>query len=475
MFSSLRGRLFTSTLVILMLFLGGAGLGLDQAYRSSLENGANEQLQLHLYSLLSAANEIDGKLFLPEALQEPRFNELNSGLYGAVISDDSAQLWSSESSLGVGFTEVAPLSPGETRFGIVKADVDASFYQLAFGVVWEGVGGVEHIYTFLVRENVDRYQVQSASFRNELWRWLAGLGVFLLIAQWLVLRWGLSPLGVLARQVALIEEGQTQRLEGRFPLEIARVVNNLNQLVAHEHRQRERYKNTLGDLAHSLKTPLAVLRGSSGEIQNASSHDDSQGHAQNQAQKYDAFAEVVDAQVTRMDQIVEYQLKRAVASGAVQLGKSVAVSAAAEKLLSTLDKVYRDKQVRSSVNNSLPIGGELMFAGDEGDLLEIMGNLLDNAYKHCRNEVKLSLFQGDADHVGVLLFDDDGDGVPAEIGEQILRRGVRADTETPGQGIGLAVVQDIVMGYQGKISINRSSSLGGASIRVELPCVVSSA
>ena len=454
MFSSLRGRLVGSTFVILVLFLGGAGWGLNKAFTSSLENGAREQLQLHLYSLLTAANEIEGKLYLPEALQEPRFNILSSGLYGAVVESNGKPLWRSGSSLGLDVSSSEPLLPGKTSFSTVTLE-GTSFYQLSFGIVWEGAGGEEYTYTFVVTENTQRYQVQSETFLDVLWKWLLGLGVLLLVAQWLVMHWGLSPLSVLAKQVALIEKGESQCLEGSFPLEISPVVNNLNQLVAHEHRQRERYKHTMGDLAHSLKTPLAVLRGA-GSI--ASDKQD--------------LSEVVETQVKRMDQIVEYQLKRAVASGPVQLGKSVAIDKTAEKLLSTLDKVYRDKQVAASIQNDLPDGSSLNFVGDEADLMELMGNLLDNAYKHCHHVVEITLRQGASNQEGVICIDDDGEGIPESVGEGVLARGVRADSATPGQGIGMAVAQDIVTGYQGSIDIERSSEFGGASIRLVLPCFI---
>ncbi len=464
MFTSLRGRLFSSTLIILVLFLGGTGWGLHQAFTHSVKQGAQEQLQLHLYSLLTAGNEVDNLLYLPEVLQEPRFNTLSSGLYGAVLSgqkpdkkqenEERVSVWLSGSSLGVDFSSVEMLLPGGTQFDTVFDD-GTTFYQLALGIVWEGAGGIERTYTFVVREDVERYQAQLTSFLDVLWKWLLGLGLILLVTQWLVMQWGLSPLRLLAQQVALIEKGESQRLEGRFPLEISPVVNNLNQLVAHEHRQRERYKNTLGDLAHSLKTPLAVLRGATSLTQSA-----------------DVLPEVVESQVKRMDQIVEYQLKRAVASsGAVKIGKAVIIDVACEKLLSTLDKVYRDKKVHASIEREGLKAEALKFIGDEGDLLEIMGNLLDNAYKHCDQEVKVTLKLGEQQQQAVLLFEDDGQGIPEEVGERVLNRGVRVDTVMQGQGIGLAVVQDIVTGYQGKVSVGRSAVLGGASIFIEIPCV----
>lgn len=451
MFSSLRGRLFSSTVIILVIFLGGTAWGLIRAFTTSIEKGAEEQLQLHVYSLLSAANESGGRLSLPEALQEPRFNVLSSGLYGAVASDDTGFFWRSASSVGVDLGTMAPLSPGQTQFSTVLLDADIAFYRLGFGVVWEGDGGVEHRYTFVVMESVDRYQAQLDAFQDVLWQWLLALGAILLVSQWVVMQWGLSPMATLAQQVALIEAGKTQQLEGRFPKEISPVVNNLNQLVSHEHRQRERYKNTLGDLAHSLKTPLAVLRGA--------------------REQEESLPDVVERQVDRMNQIVEYQLKRAVASRAVQLGKLVCIEQACQKLLATLDKVYRDKGVNASIHNDLESAQRQQFVGDEADLLEVMGNLLDNAYKHCQHTVQVHIVMKEgSEREGVIRIEDDGAGIPEALRQQVLHRGVRADTATSGQGIGMAVVHDVVTGYQGDVSIMSSTALGGTSIHVQLPC-----
>jgi two-component system sensor histidine kinase PhoQ len=253
-----------------------------------------------------------------------------------------------------------------------------------------------------------------------------------------------------AADLAEIEAGRRTELIGHYPRELRGLTDNLNALIRHERSHLERYRHTLDDLAHSLKTPLAVLRGTL----------DSGGSNQE-------FQHSVQEQVDRMSQIVQYQLQRAATSGRTTLTAPIALLGAVQKITASLDKVYAGKQVTCR----LRIDDKAFFHGDEGDLLELLGNLLDNAYKSCRQHVVIS-GQPLVDHrysTGLIIYvEDDGPGIPLDMAQSVLQRGVRMDTATPGQGIGLAVVQDIVRIYKGALEIG-SSHLGGARLTVHLP------
>ena len=214
-----------------------------------------------------------------------------------------------------------------------------------------------------------------------------------------------------------------------------------------ERRRLTRYRNTLDDLAHSLKTPLAAMRALLAE----SREDGTPGPEE-------AFGRELD----RMDQRVSYQLRRARAGGATGLGvEPVAIEPVVHDLVATLDKVYRDK----GVSCELDIAPRAVFRGDAGDLSEILGNLLDNAYKYCRRRVLVTVVAF-ADGVTIEVGDD-GQGVSEVIAAKLFERGTRADESVPGQGIGLAVVRETVELYQGTLTVGRSA-LGGAEIRVSL-------
>lgn len=447
---SLRARLLWVSLSLLLLFLSLTAWVLDQAFVRSIENNARSQLQLHIYALLTAAEEVDGKLRLPEVLQEPRFNQLNTGLYGWVVNKSGNQLWQSGSAIVDALTAVKDLSPGEKLFEKVN-QTGAERYQLSFAVVWEGAGGEEHFYTFIVAEDAVLYESQIAGFRHALWAWLSGMAAVLLLVQFAITTWGLKPLKEMAMNLSRIEKGDADRLEGQYPKELSGVVTNLNLLIDHERRQRERYKNSLGDLAHSLKTPLAVVKG---------------GLSASRSQ--DELKRLINEQTQRMDDIVAYQLKRAMAASPVNLAQRVAVRPLVERMAGALHKVYRDKDVvfASELND------DLNLAGDESDFYEVLGNVLDNAFKHCSKKVRVLGEVTDntelSHKTAVITIEDDGKGIPEAQWSEVLNRGIRADTSLPGQGIGLSVVKDIVESYGGSVSVGRSG-LGGAKISISMP------
>ena len=453
---SLRARLLWVSLTLLLLFLSLTAWVLDQAFVRSIENNARSQLQLHIYALLTAAEEVEGKLFLPEALQEPRFNQLSSGLYGWIVDKKGNGLWQSASAIGDALTQVSELAPGEKQFEKVN-QTGAERYQLSFAVLWEGAGSQETFYTFIVAEDAALYESQVSGFRRALWGWLSAMAIVLLLVQFAITTWGLLPLKTLAFNLRRIEKGESDQVEGEYPKELNGVVTNLNLLIEHEHRQRERYKNSLGDLAHSLKTPLAVVKGSL-----------------NLTSDQTELKKVINEQTERMDSIVAYQLKRAMAASPANLSQKVMVASLVERISGALEKVYRDK----GVTFLCELPEDLLLAGDESDFYEVLGNVLDNAFKHCLGLVRISLgadssADTSADSTTDLItisIEDDGKGIPEAQRDEVINRGVRADISVPGQGIGLSVVREIVESYSGNISVS-GSRFGGAKIDIYFPKV----
>jgi two-component system sensor histidine kinase PhoQ len=210
--------------------------------------------------------------------------------------------------------------------------------------------------------------------------------------------------------------------------------------LAQERARQTRYRNALADLAHSLKTPLAVLRGA--------------------IDQPEALRGAVDEQSARMLRIVERQLQRAGAASAAVTAPPILVRPLVDRINASLSKVYRDKNVR--VCNH--IDPSLRLRCDEADLMEILGNLLDNAFKWCRAHVEI--LGSKEGHSWVLSVHDDGPGINARHLGRILQRGGRADESAPGHGLGLNVAADIAEAYQGQLRIG-SSMLGGAAVIVE--------
>lgn len=442
---SLAARVALGVCVVLIVFIAGAALALERAFENSARSALQERLLGHIFLLMAAA-EVDpqGRLSMPPSLPEARFSVPESGLYGQITDADGKVIWQSESNLGVDARFAAMLAAGERAFRELRDSGGRAYLMASFGIRWASENAA-HGFTFNVAEELSGLSTQVARFRRTLWAWLGAMALLLLIAQVAVLRWGLRPLRAVSAEISAVEAGQQERLLGDYPRELEPLTQGLNELLRHEHGQQKRYRDALSDLAHSLKTPLAVLRGLISEQQG----------------ERGASATLAE-QVARMDHIVRYQLQRAATSGWAGLSASVPLRPLVGKLLSTLQKVYADKAVR--VDLELP--DELSLRVDEGDLMELMGNVLDNAYKWCRTRIRIDAIRDEGNIT--IRVGDDGAGVNPSLAQRILQRGVRADEQVPGHGLGLAIVRDILQAYEGGIEI-AASTLGGAEVRLSLP------
>ncbi|MGB5651978.1 MAG: ATP-binding protein [Sedimenticolaceae bacterium] len=285
---------------------------------------------------------------------------------------------------------------------------------------------------------------EQAAFRETLWLWLGGAAVLLLIAQTLLARWGLAPLRAMSAAVRRIESGESTGIEGPVATELRGLSENLNSLIRQNRQRQERVRNSLADLAHSMKTPLAVLRGA----------------AEQQADRN--FKEQITEQTRRIDEIVSYQRQRAAVAGTSSVTRPIPVTPILRRLCASLDKVHHGR----SLSCKLRLPGQAQLRADEGDLFELFGNLLENAYRHAKAQVRVSVLEPGRQ----MQFDieDDGEGIDDQDVERLLQRGERADQRHQGEGIGLAVASEIVSQYGGELRILRSD-LGGARISVLLP------
>ncbi|MDX1736063.1 MAG: ATP-binding protein [Halioglobus sp.] len=435
---SLRSRLLAANLVLLPLFLGATGYYLERGFRLSLDSAADERLQVQLLALMAEA-DFDQELVMPAQLLEARYNQANSGLYAVITDGENNSRWVSSSAVELGVEKLSglagKLSSGERHFK--RRD---TLYHAAWSVIWQ-TDSTEVPLTFHVFESTLPAAAQLSSFRASLLLWLGGAAVALLAGQLLVMYWGLRPLQDVARDIAAIENGEVDRLGGAYPLEVSTLTYNLDSLLASEKQRRERTRNTLSDLAHSLKTPLSVIRS---------------------ADPGDAdYLEIVAEQTDLMEAIVGYQLQRA-SGGTHSLLRMVTIAPVVERLRDSMQKVYADKHMQFD----LRVDSGARFRGDERDLMEILGNLMDNACKYGRSRVSVCVRRS-----GSGLFfavEDDGRGIHPDLREAIRDRGARADSTPPGQGIGLAVTADILASYNAELSIHESE-LGGARIEVRVP------
>lgn len=443
---SLRTRVALSGTAVLAVFVLLTSLALERAVRDAVLSARQDRLQAQIFLLMAAGEEEPEGLVFPNALAESRLTLPGSGLYAKVLNALGDPIWQSPSAIGAETPTPLPLPPGERRFEQTAGRDRHDYLNLAFGITW-ATGPTPQDYTFVVLEDAGAFRSEVAQFRASLAGWLGVMSMLMLVTLVLILRWGLKPLRRVASEVAAIESGGQTQIQGRYPAEIRALTDNLNALLAHERARQRRLDNTLGDLAHSLKTPLAVMRGALAEWQRQTPSKD-----------------LLEEQLARMGHIVDYQLQRARTGGqaAAALAPPVPIGRAAERLIGSLAKVYRDKEVAIQ----LEIEPTAVFRGIEGDLLEMLGNLLDNAFKWCRSEVRVGARTAKGSLT--LTVEDDGVGVPPEQVLRLLERGARADEATPGHGIGLAVVREVCDAYGGTLRIDRSP-LGGARCRLLLP------
>lgn len=438
--------------VILAAFLGTTGIILERSFSSSAEEALKERLQAHSVVLI-ASSDIDvrtGQLNLLHALPEVRFFAENSGLYAKILSNSGQVLWKSPSLGDMPLPVEAGMERGKSRYQKLTSSDGFPVMSYRLGVTWGDDVPVNEGYTFIVAESMVRYEQQLLAFRQSLWGWLSGVALVLLVMLALILRWGLSPLRRVAADLADIEQGRCLELHGEYPRELRGLTDNLNSLIRSNREHEERYRASLGDLAHSLKTPLAVLRG----VVDASRSNS------------ESICTTVDEQVERMNQIVLYQLQHAATSGRTALLAPVALDHLMDKVLNALRKVYADKNVQCDAQISL----DMPFRCDEGDLMELLGNLIDNAFKWCSARVIVQVtdvIEGDSKYIEIVVMDD-GPGIGKSDVATALARGGRLDSDVSGHGLGLAMVKNVVELYGGKLEIGQSD-LGGARVAVLLP------
>jgi two-component system sensor histidine kinase PhoQ len=455
---SLSTRLLASVSVLLVVFFGITIVALDLVFQDQAERAERDRLHVQLLALISASEE-DGSGGLqpsPQQLAETRFKNPGSGLYGEIRRTDGRTMWRSLSLTGTQLElSTTKLKSGESRFGQLHQADGSTVLAYSMGIQWEFNNRRTRSFVYSVAENLEPYYANLQRFRGRLFWWFGLLMALLLGALAILLRRLLAPLRQVEHEIEAIETGELTELGGGYPRELLGITTNLNALLRSERERLARYRNTLGNLAHSFKTPLAVMRNLLAAP----------------ATKSLAVAAQLDEQVGRMDDIVKYQLKRAAASGGTGLGSApVDVRAALEALRGALLKVYFDKGIQCE----LQVAEGCLFYGDREDLTEIGGNLLDNAFKWARGKVRLSaqrLSSPTARREGLLLtVEDDGPGIPEAERDRVLDRGARLDERVSGQGIGLSVVRELAQLNGGAIAIAQST-LGGAQIEVRLPPV----
>jgi two-component system sensor histidine kinase PhoQ len=447
---SLTRRLLLTVFTVIVVFFALTVTLLDYLFRQTSERSLRELLDAQMVALIAAADPDGPESVTPTAVLETRFDTPGSGLYAEIRSASGESVWRSQSTTGSDVQFGPPLEGGERRF--FYTEIAGKPIRLAVasrGIVWD-LHGEPARFTFSIASSLETYEAQVASFRQQMVGWFVSLALLLVATLALLLRWLLRPVRQLEREIKQVEAGEREQLGEHWPRELAAVTSNLNALLEGERTRIKRYRDTLGNLAHSLKTPLAVMRQSLGATEPNT-------------------RATLDMEIDRMTGIIEHQMKRAAASGGVLLGQApVEVNPVITDLRAALLKVYGNKDLLFET----AVEAAAQFIGDRADFTELLGNLLDNACKWARGRVRVQVTvdspAADVRKALHLVIDDDGPGIAEADRARVLQRGGRADEATPGHGLGLAMVHDTVELYGGALRID-ASPLGGARFELRLP------
>lgn len=438
---SLVMRVMLSAFFVLFIFTLIVVSILDHGNKNKIIESYKKQLELNVYNLLAISEFEKGELQIASFFSDLRLNDTEGDLIAFVLNDSDNRIWDSFSAKRVDF-EVPPEGElGKPFFAMLESNDKQTFLSQSLSVIVDDEKNAQQL-TFVVALNTRAYADEVLNYREKLF--LGSLVVIgsVLVLQGIILFFGFQSLTKITDDLKSISIGKKTQLDGRYPKELQSVSQAINQLIESERAQKERYQKSLADLAHSLKTPLSVLQAYTESLDNKS---------------------IFSEQIERIDQIISYQLQRASHSGPGLALAPVDIKSVVKEINKALEKVYFQK----NISLALQMTEHCKFYGDKNDLMELLGNLMDNAYKHCQE--KLLISAGYSTHKKQqqldITIEDDGLGIVEQDRNFILQRGARIDTLNPGQGIGLAVVVDIVKSYQGDITITQSA-LGGACFKV---------
>lgn len=410
------------------------------AIRTLTESQVADRLIKDAESILAGIRlDQDGALNIDARRINAVYQRPFSGHYFVVIVEEekfvSRSLWDHDIS-------IPTLMPGEGVRFTTEGPVRSQLLAITHGYRKYG-----RDMSITVAENID---LLNAELRRFQWVYggvsLMTIVLLLLIQYWIVRR-ELKPLKMLRENMLRLERGETDRVDAVGPAEITPVIVELNRLLAAMGNKARRSREALGNLAHALKTQLAILN----QVTN-----------QTELNALPEVRQTLQQTSEGMRHIVERELKRARLIGDALPGQRVNLNLEIAALVKTLEQLYAEK----SLDMGYTISDDAQFVGDQEDLLEMLGNLLDNACKWCRRQVLLKV---DAKDGVVFLIVDDGDGCPPTEIERLTIRGFRADETQPGSGLGLAIVRDIVESYGGRLTIGRSAKLGGLQVEVWIP------
>lgn len=448
--NSLRLRMLIVWAVFIAIVLQVAGVGLRVLFERAITRRTQTELEADLRQLRRGMEvKPSGEIVIAREPTDPQFDIAFGGRYWQ-IEEGGNVILRSRSLETSSFT--VPKERGiEEKSGatwLVGPDGEKLFAVVREHVLEPDAGRPRRVLTIATALDAVEITEDTGKFTTDLFNSLFGLAVLLMLGAWAHVTIGLTPLKSLSAKVAAVRAGRAHRLDGVYPDEVMPLVAETNALLDSQSDALHDARARAGDLAHGLKTPLAIMAANARTLKR-------EGKS--------AIADEIDRQIDAMHRHVERELARARARGALRLGQApVDVVALTHELVSVIERLPRERDVQWNVEAP----DELMFGVDADDFNNLAGNVLENAGKWASARVDVSVQKAE----GGIAFtvDDDGPGIPESEVQRVLRRGERADTSVAGSGLGLAIVNDLVEIYGGRLTLSRNAS-GGLKAAILLP------
>jgi len=455
--NSLAFRLFRTAAVWAVLVLPLAGLAIDWVHTRDTYQSFDARLsQLLTLNIAFSTDRGGPEPGIPRNVGEPLFELAHSGWYWQITPLDQSPgkrlVSTSLASESLPLPSKLGLTPD--RYNIIWQEARGPVgepLRIAETIYNSGDDETPHFYSFMVAGNLEFAETRVRDFRVPLIFSLALAGLGLVLSTFLQVRYGLQPLRTVERRLSAIRSGEADLLEGQVPAEIAPLQTELNALIQSNQDIIERARTQVGNLAHALKTPLAVITNEVGDDPSPA------------ARKVAEQAEVMRDQVS-------YYLDRARMVARVDVvGRVTDVEPVAQSIARALGRINRDRALEITVD----CARDARFQGEKQDLEEMLGNLADNACKWAQSRVRIVVttsIRPEDRHPRRLAIsvDDDGPGLTADQRAQGIKRGRRLDESKPGSGLGHSIVADLAQSYRGQFRLEKAE-LGGLSARLDLP------
>lgn len=443
---TLAGRLFTLTAIWAAFAIGLVAWLISQNYRESVEANLVDRLTASLYNIMgSVSPSEEGQLIGRPDLRDSRFQQFQSGYYWSVVEINQASNQISSSSLVGEKIQISKSASFDESFQRQTHTVDQSGNSLIAVEAQAFLGEGDNLFSFKITGNQSEIDEQVSKFVRQLLLILSLFAMGFILVTYFIVRIGLAPLRAASQKLGDIREGKIEKLDGEYPLEIQPLIDETNALIESNKTVIDRARTQVGNLAHSLKTPLAVLKNEA-------------------AKTRPELKVIIEQQIGQMQSQIQTYLDRArISARAGTITSRTDIHLAIDRLSRVMKKLNPELEYNVRFSKS----DQLIFAGEQQDFEEMVGNLLENASKFAQQEVLISCHQK-SQKVILLNIEDDGPGMSPDESKAAMARGTRIDETKPGSGLGLSIVKDIAGEYGGDLTLSKSD-LGGLKVSLSIP------